>query len=204
MTPICALAIVALLPVAGTIPRDRLPVPAPVVTEFLERVAEYVEIRRQAAAGIGGPAFCSDLEELARQSEQRAAAIRNARPLATEGTVFTPRVALFLRARIAHAVRAAGHLTTPVGQPDDVVLAVHVALPWSAGRRLSPALVEALPALPYEVEYRFVGRHLVLVDAEANLVVDVLREALPEDIDGITIRSNGACDVHPDLPECWM
>lgn len=204
MTLVYSLAIVALFPLAGTIPRDRPPVRTTVVTEFLDSVADYVEMRRQVAAGISGPIFCSDPEELTRQAAQLAASIRDARPLAAEGTIFTPRVAVFLRARIAHAVRTATHVTIPVDQPDDVVLEVHAALPWSAGRLPSPALVEALPALPYELEYRFVGRHLVLLDVEANLVVDVLRDALPEDITRTTISSNGSCDVHPDLPACWM
>ena len=203
MTPIYALALVAFLPVAGTIPRQQLLAPPPALIEFLVHVNDYVELRRGVAAGTGGEIFCSDPEELTRQAAQLAAAIRDARPLATEGTIFTPGVAVFLRARLAHAVRAAAHVTT-AGQADDLILEVHAALPWGAGRLPSPALVEALPALPYEVEYRFVGRHLVLLDAQANLIVDVLREALPEDIDGATIRSNGSCDVHPDLPACWM
>ena len=204
MTPLYALAIVAFLPVAGTIPRHHPAAPSPVLTEFLDRVADYVEIRRQVAAGIAGPIVCSDPEELTRQAGQIAAAIRDARPLATEGTISTPRVTVFLRARIAHAVRAATYLTTPVGQPDDVILDVHAALPWGAGRLLPPVLVEALPALPYELEYRFVGRHLVLLDTEADVVVDVLREALPEEVTSTTIRSGGSCDVHPELPACWM
>ena len=204
MTAIYALALAAFLPAAGTIPRQELPAPTPVLVEFLVRVADYVEIRRDVAAGVGGPVFCSDPEELTRQAADLAAAIRDARPLATEGTIFTPRVAVFLRTRIAQTVRAAAlDVTTSVGD-DDVALEVHALFPWGAGRRAWPVLVEALPVLPQELEYRFVGRHLVLLDAEANLVVDVLRDALLEDIPGATIRSNGSCDVHPELPACWM
>ena len=89
MTLVHSLAIAALLPFAGTVPR---PEPVQALTEFLERVADYVEIRREVTAGVDGPIFCSDPEELSRQAEQRAAAIRDARPLAREGTIFTPRV----------------------------------------------------------------------------------------------------------------
>jgi hypothetical protein len=39
-------------------------------------------------------------------------------------------------------------------------------------------MIEALPPLPDELQYRIVGRDLVLVDVHANLVVDILREAL--------------------------
>ena len=56
---------------------------------------------------------------------------------------------------------------------------VNATLPPGIGRPAWPADYNALPDLPAELEYRFVGRNLVLLDAEATLVVDVLREALP-------------------------
>jgi hypothetical protein len=40
-------------------------------------------------------------------------------------------------------------------------------------------LVAALPPLPVELEYRFLERTLVLVDRHADLVVDVIEDALP-------------------------
>ena len=171
------MAIAALFPLAGTIPR---PEPVQALTEFLARVADYVEIRREVTAGVDGPVFCSDPEELSRQAAQRAAAIRDARPLAGEGTIFTPRAALFFRERIAHGVRiGAVDLAIESGQPDEVVLDVHAALPWGAGEPASARLVGLLPPLPDELEYRFVGRHLVLLDVELNMVVDVLWKAVP-------------------------
>jgi hypothetical protein len=45
--------------------------------------------------------------------------------------------------------------------------------------RAWPALLAVLPALPEELEYRFIGRDLVLVDVHADLIVDVLKDALP-------------------------
>jgi hypothetical protein len=41
-----------------------------------------------------------------------------------------------------------------------------------------PCVINALPPLRGELQYRIVGRDLVLVDVHANLVVDILREAL--------------------------
>jgi hypothetical protein len=202
MTRVHSLAIVALLPLAGTVPR---PEPARGLMDFLDRVAEYVEIRREVTAGIDGPALCSDLEELSRQAHQRAAAIRDARPLAREGTVFTPRAAELFRARLLRAAQNAATDITPwVNGGDDVVLEVHTVLPWGIGTPASAGLVGLLPTLPEELEYRFVGRHLVLLDVELNLVVDVLREAAPARIETPANRSLGTCDVHPKLRECWM
>ncbi len=37
-----------------------------------------------------------------------------------------------------------------------------------------PSLLEYLPPLPPEIEYRITGRDLVLLDAKANLIVDII------------------------------
>lgn len=200
MTLVYSLAIMALLPLAGTVPR---PEPVKGSREFLDRVGEYVEIRRQVVAGVDGPIFCSDPEELFRQTQQRAAAIRDARPLAREGTIFTPRAAVFFRARIADDVRM-GALEPAVDRYDDVVLEVFAVLPWGAGAPAPARVVAHLPPLPGEIEYRFVGPHLVLLDVETNLVVDVLREVLPVVTEMPANGSRGTCIVHPELPACWM
>jgi hypothetical protein len=56
---------------------------------------------------------------------------------------------------------------------------VNEAFPAGVAVLRPPKLVGALPPLPAELEYRVVGRDLALVDLRANLVVDVLRRALP-------------------------
>jgi hypothetical protein len=202
MTLVHSLAVAALLPLAGIIPR---PEPVQALAEFIERVADYVEIRREVTAGVDGPIFCSDPEELSRQAAQRAAAIRDARPLASEGTIFTPRAAVYFRERIAHAARiGAIDLAIESGQPDEVVPEVNAVLPWGAAEPASAPLVGLLPPLPDELEYRFVGRDLVLLDVEVKLVVDVLRKAVPALVETPANRSAGGCQVHPELPACWM
>ena len=40
-------------------------------------------------------------------------------------------------------------------------------------------LLRKLPDLPPELEYRIVGRSLLLRDVKANLIVDVLRDVVP-------------------------
>jgi hypothetical protein len=64
----------------------------------------------------------------------------------------------------------------PPGIPEP---AVNGEFPWQIGSAMWPTLLQALPALPRELEYRFSGRHLVLIDIHANLVVDILKNALP-------------------------
>ena len=41
-----------------------------------------------------------------------------------------------------------------------------------------PSLLQSLPPLPEGLEYRFYGRHLILRDVKANIVVDILRNVV--------------------------
>ena len=180
----------------------------PGLVQFTSRVYDYVEIHRRAAAGIEQP-LCADPEALARQAVALAAAIRDARPRAKEGDIFTFAASEVFRARIAGTIRRTGiDVAAAIGLDDEegeeLELYVLGTLLWRENHALMPIL-RALPELPVELEYRFVGRHLVLVDVGANLVVDVLRDALPVPADAppwVTPRTS--CDVHPELSGCWM
>jgi hypothetical protein len=92
--------------------------------------------------------------------------------------------------------------------PEDVPrLEVNDAFPWIAEHEMDPAVPVSLTPLSAELEYRFVHRDLVLLDVGANLIVDILENALPVTPSGMRpLRGSGvtgACAVHPDLPMCW-
>jgi hypothetical protein len=176
--------------------------------QFTARVYDYVEIHRQAAAGIEQP-MCADPEELARQRDELAAAIREARPRAREGDIFTMAAAEMFRARIAAIVRrnnfdVAAFLARHGGEGEDEDVQVFGTLVWPAHVALTP-ITRHLPELPPELEYRFAGRHLVLMDVGANIVVDVLRDALPLPLGTpVFVPPNTPCAPHPELDACWM
>lgn len=210
MTPLHSLAIVLLLPLAGPI-RDIRTFDHPrIPAEFNERVADYVETHRRVAAGFEDPSLCSDPEEMSRQAAALAAAIRRAEPL-FEGSIFTPAVAQAFRNLMAiEASRGEFELApTPFYRDEAAIeLEVYGGLPWHAGRTPSATLAAKLPALPEELEYRFIARHLVLLDVGSNIVVDILRDALPAGGRAFPEHRKpmptGACYVHPELPTCWI
>jgi hypothetical protein len=180
----------------------------PGMTQFVNRVYDYVEVHRQAAAGIEQP-LCSDPEELARQADALATAIRIARPRAKEGHIFTMAASEMFRMKIAALVRRTNFdvpafLDRHWGEDGEMDVHVFGALPWRTHLALQ-AFIRELPELPPELEYQFVGRHLVLVDVGANMVVDVLRDALPLTV-GVPphVAPRTFCDVHPEIEACWM
>ena len=138
--------------------------------------------------------------------------VTHERAAARAGDVFTPAIASVFRRRLADAVRQSalrGEALEPQQAPrDEPRLEVNDAFPWIAGQGMPPAILATLTPLPAELEYRFVYRDLVLLDVGANLVVDILENALPltparhEAVEPCPAPS-GACAVHPELPMCW-
>ena len=180
----------------------------PGMLQFMNRVYEYVETHRRIAAGIEQP-LCSDPEELTRQADALAAAIRDARPRAKEGDIFTLAAGEMFRAQIAAMVRrsnfdVAAFLARHGSEGEELEVHVFGTMPWRTHLALMP-IVRELPELPPELEYRFAGRHLVLIDLGGNMVVDVLRDALPLPVDApLPVAPLTSCDAHPELAACWM
>ena len=59
-------------------------------------------------------------------------------------------------------------------------LAVNMTYPSTLPLVTVPAkLLRVLPQLPEQLEYRILGRHLILRDVKANIVVDFVRDAVP-------------------------
>ncbi len=158
-----------------------------VPAEFVDYVNYYAALQRTVITSLGPPLMWPDAEPMLRQQRRFANAMREVRPVARVGDVFTPAVARYFRARIDALVRKTGLDVTTAFEPpdeDEVVIAaapcVAEPVPWNAGPVMWPSMLAGLPELPGELEYRFLGRDLLIIDVLANLVVDVLHDALPE------------------------
>jgi hypothetical protein len=92
--------------------------------------------------------------------------------------LFTPPVAMVFRQLIANALAAVNTATAwrGSGVPDHRAQVLS-PLPGDA-TEIPPPLAKALPALPAELEYRFVDNDLVLRDRTAGVIVAVLRNAV--------------------------
>lgn len=153
---------------------------------FDRAITSYVEMHRRLEAGV--PLFIpADPELSTMASNKLAKAIRFERRDAAAGDIFGPEVGDFFRARLAIVGRAAGLEPTfdvsPLVDDDTAACtttpAVNSRMGWATGVPITEPVARALPALPLELEYRVAGRTLVLVDVAANLVVDVLLDAMP-------------------------
>jgi len=202
------------LPLIATPPADcqfgRLGDPgedARALVMFELAVEDYVALHRRLEHVWPPGWFLADPEQAEMASEAMRRALRDARPHAAPGALFTPEVADVFRLRIANAVRdgtlARARVWPPEGAEDVDRWRpeVNQLVPWGVSAVRWPS-ASMLPSLPPELAYRFVGRDLMLVDVHANLVVDILDLALP----AAAARPADEAPLPPpveDFEGCW-
>jgi hypothetical protein len=153
--------------------------------EFSVHLQEYVKLQRTVESGL--PTLKpTDLPEMITAHQQALARkIREARPHAKAGDIFTPAACEAFRHVSLVALggpRSAKSLaSTQPGAPDPSMrLAVNAIYPdTEPTTTFPPQLLAVYPRLPAEVAYRIVGRTLIVVDVKSRLIVDIARHILP-------------------------
>ena len=153
--------------------------------EFSARLQEYVKLQKTVQSSL--PTLrATDLPEMIAAHQQALARkIREARPNAKPGDIFTSAACEAFR----HASRAVlegpssaqsrAYMQKDAPNPA-LRLTVNGVYPGTEPIMAPPPeLLAALPPLPAEVAYRVVGRTLIIVDVESRLVVDIARHILP-------------------------
>ena len=153
---------------------------------FVSATRDYAAMHRRLEQQIGSIEISSSVDQINRLINQLATAIRVERADAKQGDLFTPALARELRASINEALLAHDFSAADVmaaGRVDGidyerVALRVNGTFPWVLGAAMFPCVIEALPELPSELQYRIVDNDLVLIDIHASLIVDILPSAL--------------------------
>ena len=152
------------------------------VLEFNKRLADYVSLHKRAAGKVPALKETDSPAQIAAREQMLGEAIRQARAGAKPGELFEP-VASIVRevvkedwSRRSVRERKALLLEVPKGMRVVPNMVYPTTLPLATS---PPALIQVLPRLPDELEYRFMGRHLILRDVKANVVIDVLEHVVP-------------------------
>lgn len=154
-----------------------------VAAQFESRVAEYLKLRDSQGKSPTRPA--NSAAQVADKRQDIAAKVRAARLTAKEGDIFGPPVGELFRKRIQESfagphgprIRTSLRHAEPV---KGITLTVNDKYPQGMPLQSTPpSLLLNLPAISQGLQYRIVGRDLVLLDTNTNLIVDVLRDAIP-------------------------
>lgn len=157
------------------------------VQQFQVNVARYMTVKREATATVAAPRVTRNAQTLLAQRYALAMAIRTLRPGARPGDIFVADVRNAFRVLIARSMADHGDTTArlmaraaeDMVEPCDIRPAVNEPFPWQLSEMTPVYLLSVLPALPPGLQYRIVERDLILLDLDANLVVDILKDALP-------------------------
>lgn len=153
--------------------------------EFSAHVQEYVRLHKAVESTLPQLKTTDLPEMIAAHQQALARKIREARPDARQGKIFTHEA----RRAFKHAIRnefqgPEARQARATVQQENLVRGIRlqvnqvypVGVPYTI---VPPTLLQRFPTLPNEVAYRIADRDLVLLDVNANMVVDVMREAVP-------------------------
>jgi len=163
---------------AETPPLNKQP---PGFDDFTQRVQQYIKLRK----ALPNQRTTKRQEQIVDRRRTLADEIREARPAAKQGDIFTaestPEFLKVIRGTLQGSNSANVRKTIRQGEP---VAGVHLTVNGAYPEHLPsttvpPTLLLRLPRLPDKLAYRIVGHDFVLQDTEARLVVDLIPGALP-------------------------
>ena len=155
---------------------------AQLLQEFNERLDKYISMRKSADDKVPPQRQTEDSAEIKAAQDGLAQRIRALNANAKHGDIFTPDISAhfkrLLRPEVTEkATKEAIQEDNPGSVPYLKVNAVYPDKePLST---VPPNVLASLPKLPADIEYRFVGKHLILRDVRANLIVEYIPNAIP-------------------------
>jgi hypothetical protein len=169
----------ALAPPAVVSPADKAAIEA-----FEKQVNAYIELRKKIRANAPKLSKDSTPEQLHAYRTALEESLRNARAGAKRGELFRPETADYIRRTLKAEFQGKDRreLRENIFETETQGVVLRVNYPYAESAELSemPAtLLAKLPQLPKEIRYRFVGRNMLLVDRESNVIIDYMPDALP-------------------------
>jgi hypothetical protein len=151
---------------------------------FLQRVNEYVALHQKLEDTL--PKLSKEATPVDIDKHQRVFAplIQNARRDVKQGDIFTPESQAVIKRLLARVFGgpdgAALKASIMDENPGIPTLKVNDRYPDTVPvSTIPPQVLQGLPRLPEEMEFRFVGNALILMDTHAHIIADFIPNALP-------------------------
>lgn len=182
------LAAVAVVALSGTAPAQQAEPDYRVVVlghfdtetlaSFNKQVQDYAALRSRLEEGLPPLRVTENADEIEAFERRLARRLREARG-SQRNRVFPPAMRRQIRWLLVTQADAATIAAIMEDGPGEFDIDVNDT--YSKNRPIGtmpPKLLLLLPDLPRDVEYRFVGRHLILYDVRANMIIDRIEYAL--------------------------
>jgi hypothetical protein len=144
-----------------------------IVADFSARVGDYAELRSELEKGLPPLTVTDDPADIRRAVRALAKRIRVARAGAKQGDIFTPSISVEFKKVLILQMDSNTWAAIMDDNPGEFSNEINST--YKEGKPLStvpPNILAVLPRLPDDIQYRFLGRHLILLDTRANVILD--------------------------------
>ena len=168
--------------------RNQTPAPktnptAKTIADYQDRVKAYLDAQRKLSSGIAKLPDKATPQQIDTRQRELGKLVMSARKGVKRGEIFGADMTALIRrllaplfkgpdgAKVRAAIYDEPHPVIPevnIRYPDDVPLST-----------MPPDIMKLLPSVDPALEYRFIGRHLILLDVDAHLIIDVIDNAIP-------------------------
>jgi hypothetical protein len=157
---------------------------AAALNDFSKRLQAYLSLREDLGKKLQPLSPTVSASDLQARQQALAAALRTARTGAKQGDLIPVPVQKQIRETVladlkrrSPSARKAAYEEVPTGPMPGINknYPEKAALPT-----VPPLLLASLPKLPDNLQYRFYGRHVVILDGDVEIVVDYVEDALPK------------------------
>lgn len=154
-----------------------------IIADFKQRVDRYEDVSGKLEKEVYPASSELDAAKIHARQKELASRIIKALPNWKQGDIFTPEVSTLFKRRIAEVLRGpdGANIRGAIydDAPGDMAVKVFTEYPSGVPIATLPAqMLKLFPVLPKELEYRFLGSHLILMDIAAFLIVDVVPNAI--------------------------
>lgn len=155
-----------------------------VIADFNQRVKQYVALHNKMEATLPHLPKEATPKQIDERERAMAVLIQKGRAGARRGDIFTAGMSAFAKRVLARIFAGAEGKQLRASIMDEntkpIALKVNQRYPDEIPvATMPPEVLQTLPSLPEELEYRFLGEQLILLDRHAHIIADFIVDALP-------------------------
>jgi hypothetical protein len=164
------------------------PADAQALATMNARIKEYLDLHIKLEQSLPPLPTEATPEQIDKNQRALEKLVREARATAKPGDIFTPEARPVIKRLLAYVfggmdgkqLKSSIMDENPV-DPDTLNLTVNSRYPDTVPlTTVPPQVLQGMPELTEDLEYRFIGDWLILLDTHAHIIADYIKDALPK------------------------
>jgi hypothetical protein len=149
-----------------------------------DRIKSYVKLHQDVESRLAKLPQDATPQQIDQHQRSFETQIRAARSMARQGDIFTPEAQAVIKRLLASVFDGPDGRQLKASimdeNPTDVRIGVNARYPDTVPiSTMPPQVLQTLPELTEDLEYRFINDNLILLDAHAHVIADFIEDAIP-------------------------